>query len=278
MAIKDYQGLTDFIKTTKFTCGYELVVLFAAIKLKNAEGGFEKEKLADFFLEFYRIGKSNLTLGKACKPLQSEDSREIMLLLNSGPIAHLLKVGILKTFERFNPDLFKIVFDKAEEVLDTVKDQIIKFYSESPDNSKKIMDDILSKWENGINDYIKTDALKKMASSIEKINLEFMLKYLYQSYSLASFNKFLKSFQINEQDFKKFFTGRLEDASKFFIAIPAGEEEPGILKDEPQMAKPPASRIQDLTSFFQKMISEDEKELAKGKEQAKDKLKKKPKT
>jgi hypothetical protein len=273
MTIKDYQGLTEFIKTTKFTCGYELVVLFTAMKLKNAEGGFEKEQLANFFIEFYRIGKSNnLTLAKECEPLQSEDPREIMLLLNSSPIAHLLKVGILKTFERFNPDLFKIIFDKAEEALDTVKDQIIKFYVESAGNSKKSLEDILSKWENGINEYVKTDALQKMASSIEKINLEFMLKYLYQSYSLTAFNKFLKSFKINEQDFQKFFTGRMEDASKFFMTTPSEEEEePAVLEGKPQMVKPPASRLQDLTSFFQKMVDEDEEELGK------EKLKKKPK-
>jgi hypothetical protein len=272
MTIKDYQGLTEFIKTTKFTCGYELVVLFTAMKLKNAEGGFEKEQLANFFIEFYRIGKSNnLTLAKECEPLQSEDPREIMLLLNSSPIAHLLKVGILKTFERFNPDLFKIIFDKAEEALDTVKDQIIKFYVESAGNSKKSLEDILSKWENGINEYVKTDALQKMASSIEKINLEFMLKYLYQSYSLTAFNKFLKSFKINEQDFQKFFTGRMEDASKFFMTTPSEEEEPAVLEGKPQMVKPPASRLQDLTSFFQKMVDEDEEDLGK------EKLKKKPK-
>jgi hypothetical protein len=275
MAIKDYQSLTEFIKTTKFPCGYELVVLFAAVKLKNGEGSFEKEKLADFFIEFYRIGKNNsLTLEKEC--IQSEDPREVMYLLNRTPIAHLLKIGILKTFERFNYDVFKIIFDKAEEVLDTLKDRIIQFYSESPGNSKKIMEDILSKWENNINDRIKSDALQKMTSSIEKINLEFMLKYLYQSYSLTAFNKFLKSFQINEQDLQKFFTGRQEAAAKFFM-VPPPEEEPGILKAEPPLTKPPPSRIQDLTNFFQKMIDEDEKEPVKEKELAKEKMKKKPK-
>jgi len=271
MAVIDYQGLTEFIKTTKFTCGYELIVLFAAVKLKNAEGGFDKAQLAQFFIEFYRLRKINdLNFEKECDPLQSEDPREVMHLLNRNPIAHLLKVGILKTFERFNYDLFKISFDKSEEILSTLKDQILKFYPESSGDSKKIMEVILSKWEKDINETIKKDALQKMSSSIEKINLEFMLKYLYQSYSLPAFNKFLKSFQINEQDFEKFFTGRVEDSSKLFKAI-APEEEPAVLKEESQLEKPPPSRIQDLTNFFQKMIDEAETE------QKQEKAKKKPK-
>lgn len=273
--IKDYRGLTEFIKTTRFSCGYELVVLFEAVKLKNGEGGFDKERLTDFFIDFYRIGKNNsLTLEKECEALQSENPREVISMLNQIPIAHLLKVGILKTFERFNYDLFKTIFDKTEEVLDILKDQIIQFYSEFPGNSKKITEDIFSKWENNINNYIKSDALQKMTSSIEKINLEFMLKYLYQTYSLTTFNKFLKSFQINEQDLQQFFTGRQEAAAKFFMTPPP-EEEPAVLKGEPRLMKAPPSRIQDLTTFFQKMIDEDSKEQVKEKEQAKGKLKKK---
>ena len=217
MAIKNHQNLIEFLKTTKFPCAYELIVLFAAIKLKSAEGRFNKEQVTDFFIEFYRIREvNNLVLEEKCNPLLTEDRKETILFLNRNPISSLLKVGILKTFERFNPDIFKIIFDHSEEILSTLKDQIIEFYLESCSDSREIMEDSLSKWETGIDESIKADALVKMSGSIEKINLEFMLKYLYQSYSLTAFNKLLKSFKIDEQDFESLFTGGVEVSSKFF--------------------------------------------------------------
>lgn len=277
MVIEDYQGLIDFIKTTKSTCGYELIILFAAIKLKNAEGKFDKEQLTDLFLEFYRIREANdLTVEEQCNPLQFEDRKEIIQLINRTPISSLLKVGILKTFERFNPDIFKVIFDNSEEILSTIKERIIKFYLSFGD-SQEIMENLLSKWETGIDGIIKKDALQKISGSIEKIDLEFMLKYLYQSYSLVAFNKLLQNFHIDQQDFENFFTGGVEASPQLLSALEQAEEPIEIEEDSPEIkaerrkAQQPSSHIQELTNFFQQMRKEAEEE------QKQSKVKKKPK-
>jgi len=271
MAIKDYQSLIEFIQTANSSCAHELIALFAAIKLKNADAGFDKEQLVNFFIEFYQIRKKNdLTSEKECDPLQFEDRREIIQLINRNPIAALLKAGILKTFERFDPNIFKIIFDNTEELLSTIKSRIGEVHSESFGESRETMELVLSEWENIIDQTLKADALQKMAGSIEKINLEFMLKYLYQSYSLLAFNKMLKSFQIDEQDFENFFTSRMEDLSKFFKGREQ-KEKLAEIEEEPKVLKQPTSHIQELTNFFQKMREETEEE------QVKTKIKKKKK-
>lgn len=264
MAVSDYQSLIEFLESIKYTCGYELIVLFAAIKLKDAEGRFDRERLTDFFIDFYKIGEANnLTLEQECNPLQIEDLNETMQMINRNPIGSLLSTGILSTFERFNKHIFKIIFDNEEEILSKISDQIINFFSETFRNSRQTMEAIISEWETSTNESIRKNALQNVAGSIENINLESILKYLYQSFSQEAYNKLLNNFQITEQEFDDYFIKKPEHFLKYFqeqekeAEVPAPEKAAEATKFSPQ-------RIQQLTNFFQK-IREEEEEEAKGK-------------
>ncbi|MFX1295122.1 MAG: hypothetical protein ACFFD2_09765 [Promethearchaeota archaeon] len=256
MAIKDYGKLILFLETTKFNCGYELVILFAAIKLKNERGGFQRERLVDFFIDFYKIRKEKkLALKKYCNPLEKEDRNKIKRLINRNPIGFLLKVGILKTFERFNANIFNIILNNEEEILLTIKERIINHYMEMFGDSKENIEEVLSEWEVRINENIKLDASKKFAEYIEKIDVEILLKYLYQSYNIRNFNDLLKYFHITQREFDDYFNSKIKFNSKFSRSeenrsqIPKAEKDQGLKKFS-------NVHMRDLTLFFQKMKEE----------------------
>ncbi|MHA1360665.1 MAG: hypothetical protein ACTSRC_21295, partial [Candidatus Helarchaeota archaeon] len=115
MSSSGLKELLEFIQNTKMQCGYELIILYAATKLKDKDGGFDREKLVDFFINFYVLGvKYDLQLDNFCDPLIENDPKDILLLINRKPISVLLKEGILKTFERFRPEIFNILFENEE--------------------------------------------------------------------------------------------------------------------------------------------------------------------
>ncbi|MFX1295119.1 MAG: hypothetical protein ACFFD2_09745 [Promethearchaeota archaeon] len=258
MVVTDYESLTEFIESMNNTCGYELVFLFVAMKLKDADGRFSRERLAEYFTEFYRIGEThNLVLEQECNPLKNENQNETIQMINRIPIGALLRAGILTTFERFNRDIFKILFDKEEEMLSIIKNQIIKYFLGTFGNSRDNMEAILSEWEQWLNESIKMDALHNVAGSIENISLESLLKYLYHSYSQDAYNKLLESFQINEHEITDIFTNGKESFSKSFKE---GVGKLADIKKKSEVIKRSTSRLDDLTMFFQKMREEAEDE------------------
>ncbi len=168
MEVESYPSLIEFIKTTTdFTCAYELVVLFAAMKLKDADGKIDREQLAEFFLDFYRTRKATkLPMKKPCNPLEDEDLDKTIQMLNRGAIGTLLKVGILKTFVRFKDEFLTIIFRQDEELLSTLKEQIIKHFVDASGDSKKSVEAVLLEWEGRLN------AIEKPAAAAVAISPE----------------------------------------------------------------------------------------------------------
>ncbi len=244
MLISDIQSFIEFIETTEMNCVYKLIILYSIIKLKDAEGKFDKEKLVNFFIEFFKIGKRyKLLLGQKCDPLQNGDREKTMQLINKYPINNLIKEGILKTSETFDSTIFEIIFNNENEILFSIKQQMIRYFvtplgdlylslnliSEDGDFSfqgdfldlsflKELLEEFLVDWEKKINEIIKLDALSKLASCHEKINLEFLLKYLYQSYNSRLINKLVEKFQMTQEDLINFFISNIDDFSKFFVS------------------------------------------------------------
>lgn len=256
MAIADFPNFIDFIKTAKFNCGYELILLYAAIKLKNEEGGFDREKLVDFFIDFYRIREKNrLALESYCDPLQNGDRVKTIRLINRNPISYLLNVGIFKTFERFDSNIFQIIFNNEDQILLTIKERIKQHFSKTLGDSNESTEAVLLKWEKGINESIRVGALQKFAACYDKINIEVLLKFLYHSYSLRTFDKLMEDFLINPREFKDYFSSKIKYQSKFFSTEKKDAPAPPVERKQ-KLKKYSAQRIKDLTNIFHKMREE----------------------
>ena len=152
MQVVNYNTLSEFIEsTTELTCAYELIALYTAIKIRDTEGKIDRELLAKLFIDFYKIRKENkLKVEKPCNPLESEDLEETLQMLNRGPIGTLLKVGILKTFVRFDTDIYIVIVENEESVLSNIESQILRHYKESDEDPLKDLEKLLNKWKTRI--------------------------------------------------------------------------------------------------------------------------------
>ena len=274
MEVTDNQSLLEFIEsTTDLTCAYELLVLYLAIKLRNAEWKIDKDNLIDFFIDFYKIREAkDLNMDNPCNPLQLKNLDKTNQMINRGPIGTLLKVGVFKTFERFDEAIVKIIFENEEDILSLIRECVIKHYVGAFDESRDTLVTAISDWESDINEHIKKEALRKIGTRVEKIDLETMLKYLFQAYNMRVFQKLLDRFQISDEEFEDYLTTGREIFAKTFVKAEK-QEEPAAVEPEPVPTKYSPDRIQTLTSFFQQMRDEAEEEEKE--EKAKKKKKKK---
>ncbi|MHA1360831.1 MAG: hypothetical protein ACTSRC_22140, partial [Candidatus Helarchaeota archaeon] len=180
-------------------------------------------------------------------------------LINRKPISVLLKEGILKTFERFRPEIFNILFENEETVLKTIEERIIKFFLKTPGNTIAKLESLLKEWKEYINSSIKSDTLKHLADSYDQINLEYLLKYLFQSYNLKALQKLVEDFHLTPIEFKRYFTGGVDLAAIFPAATEAeleGGEEEDVKEAEPSTA----TKVKDLSRFYQQMMDTDVEE------------------
>jgi len=294
MSVTDYESFIQYIKTKQLKCAYLLVVLFSAIKLRDAEGTFPKERLVDFFIEFYKIReKYKLVLNKECNPLQSGDRNATIQLINEKPLNTLIENGILETPERFKTTINKVIFEKEHEILLTIKTKFIVFYHDAlkdrnltlnlfPDDMglafiSDLIGECFSEWQLYINDIIKSDASKKLAAAVDKINIQDLLKYLFQSYSLKTMNQLLAQFHMTEEELNDYFNGDF-DYSKLPILeqiqapvrapSPTVSEQPGKAigaqftdtKQIHESIKTSEHKVQALTDLFQQMKETDVEE------------------
>lgn len=269
--VKCFPDLLRFINSN-FECAYELVVLFTAVKFKDDMGGFDIERLVDFFMELFIIlEKEGIILGKFCKPLQQGDRESVLSLLNENPINTLLQSKIFKTPERFNFDLFKEIFNNEEAVLVAIKQQLINFFLGRGIESRQQLEMILFSWEGVMNEMIKTNSLMRIVEgSYNKFTLEFLLKFLYQSYSLGAFEKLIADHQIDQKELIDYFNSRLQfpiervGAISFPVIKGLEEEEPEVLVDHP-LKLSAEERVKSLTDFFHKMREEEDEHTKKKK-------------
>ena len=294
MSVTDYQTFVRFIKKTDLKCAYLLITLFSAIKLRDAEGTFPMERLVDFFIQFYKLReKYKLALDKDCNPLQAENRNQTIELINKKPINTLLKNKILQTPERFNSEINKMLFENEHEILLTVKTKFVLFYLDAlkdrnitlnlfPDEMgqtflQDLIIECINEWQEFIRETIQSDMSKKLAESHEKINLEFLLKYLYQSYSAKSMNFLLGSFKMTQEEFNNNISSDF-DYSKFltsnaFVAqatdSPKTLESPQFSPEEAEFLEfarsqeqtpPSRDRIQSLTDVWKQMSETDVEE------------------
>lgn len=241
---------------------YEQVVMWIAVKLKNDEGRFDKERLIDFFINLFdRLQKEGLVREEGSDPFQGGDRKMILALLNRNPISTLLKRGVFKTFERFNFDLFKEIFNNEEAVLVALRNQVKGYFSRRGLNREKL-EAVLAGWEAGMSEAIKTAALMRITEQSDKFTLEFLLKFLYQSYSLGSFEKLVRDHHINQQELIDYFSSKLN-----FPVTRIGEPSPfaAMIRKEPAESPKTAKQaveksveehIKNLTEFFHDMREE----------------------
>ncbi|MHA1266866.1 MAG: hypothetical protein ACTSRS_16635 [Candidatus Helarchaeota archaeon] len=277
LEVNNLPDLLRFIKSD-FECAYELIVLFTAIKFKDDEGRFDKERLIDFFMElFVMLEKEGVVLNKKCDPLQKGDREKVLQLLNRQPISALLKSKIFKTFERFDFNLFKEIFNNEEAVLVALKERIVGFFL-GRGIEKRQLENILTEWEGTMNEMLKTHALMRIVEGYNKFTLEFLLKFLYQSYSLGAFEKLVSDFQINQKELIDYFNSRLE-----FPIARIGEPRIRLATEVPKSAevqmkeqtkqealkKSAEEHLKSLTEFFHKMreeaLEEEEQQMKKKK-------------
>lgn len=270
--VKNLADLLRFIKSN-FECAYELIVLYTAIKFKDDEGRFTKELIVDLFMElFIRLRNAGVLLDKKCNPLQDGDRESVLLLLNRNTISALLNSKIFKTFERFDFDLFKEIFNNEEAVLVALKDQLINYFRGRGIDRRRL-DQILIEWEGIMNEMIKTNALMRIAEGYNKFTLEFLLKFLYQSYSLGAFERLVIEHQINQKELLDYFGSRLEfpiarvGATTLTIDRKVTKTEPTVQQE--LLKKSAEEHLQSLTDFFHQMreeaLEEEEKEQKKKK-------------
>jgi len=261
--VSSFPDLLRFINSD-FKCAYELVVLFTAIKFKDDQGGFDQDRLVDFFMELFNIlEKEGIVLGKSCDPLQGGDRENVLLLLNDNPIDTLIRSKIFETSERFNFDLFKEIFNNEEAILVALKNQLIYFFLGRGLDSRQQLEMLLFSWEGIMNEMIKTNSLMRITEgSYNKFTLEFLLKFLYQSYSLGAFEKLVVDHQINQKELIDYFNSRLKFPIERVadISIPTvnkigDADEPEILEDQPQKVSA-EERVKGLTDFFHQMREE----------------------
>ncbi len=261
--VKNFPDLLRFINSD-FECAYELVVLFTAIKFKDDKGWFDRERLVDFFMELFSILENEgVFLGKYCDHLQGGDRENVLSLLNAKPIDTLLKSKIFKTAERFDFELFKEIFNNEEVILVAIKQQLIQYFLGRGIDSRQQVEMLLFSWEGIMNDMIKTNSLMRITEgSYNKFTLEFLLKFLYHSYSLGSFEKLIADHHINQKELIDYFNSRLqfpiERVGEISIAASSKlgiAEEPEVLDDKG--AKISAEeRVKSLTDFFHQMREE----------------------
>jgi hypothetical protein len=260
MAITVLEDLLELIQAREMQCAYELIVFYAAIKLKDKDGGFDREKLVDFFINFYILGvKYDLQLEESCDPLIEKDPKDILLLLNRNPISILLKEGILKTFERFDPEVFEILFEDEEEILKSIEERIVKHFLETSGNTIAKLESLTKEWIKLMNSNIKSDTLKHLADSYDQINLEYLLKYLFQSYSLKSLQRLVEDFHLTPIEFKRYFTGGV-DLAAIFPAATEAELEGGEAEEVKEAEPSSAAKVKDLSRFYQQMMDTDVEE------------------
>jgi hypothetical protein len=262
--VNEVKGIADLIRfiNAEFECAYEQVVMFIAVKLKNDEGRFDKERLIDFFMDLFDyVQKEGGVMDESCDPLQGGDRKKVLSMLNRVPISTLLRSGVFKTFERFNFDLFKEIFNNEEAVVVALKNRLKGYFSRKGLNQKKA-EAILAEWEADMDEVIKTDALMKITERPDKFTLEFLLKFLYQSYSLGSFENLMRDHHINQKELIDYFSSKLN-----FPVARIGEPAPlaAIISEKPAEARVPApapvtapveEHIKSLTEFFHKMREE----------------------
>ena len=110
----------------------------------------------------------------------------------------------------------------------------------------------------------------RIAEGYSKFTLEFLLKFLYQSYSLGSFEKLVRDHKINQKELIDYFSSRLDipitrvdgssisvEGEALDIALEALEEDP----EEPEQVVT-TERVKSLTDFIHQMredaLKEDE--------------------
>ncbi|MHA1131579.1 MAG: hypothetical protein ACTSQQ_12325, partial [Candidatus Helarchaeota archaeon] len=167
--------------------------------------------------------------------------------------------GILKTFERFRPEIFNILFENEETVLETIEERIIKFFLKTPGNTIAKLESLLKEWKEYINSSMKSDTLKHLADSYDQINLEHLLKYLFQSYNLKALQKLVEDFHISPIEFKRYFTGGV-DLATIFPSIVENELEGGETEDVKEVQPSTVSKVRDLSRFYQQMMDTDVEE------------------
>ena len=262
MAIK-VTTFADLLRYINAASVHELIALFIAIKFKDDEGQFDRERLVDFFMELFIIlQKEGIFLGKSWAPIQAGDRENVVSLLNEQPINSLLKSKIFKTADRFEFNLFKEIFNNEEAVLVAVKEQLIRYFLGRGVNSRPNLEATFSNWEGTMNEMIKTNALMRITEGYSKFTLEFLLKFLYQSYSLGAFEKLVADHQINQKELIDYFNSRLEfpieRVGGLSIPVRGGleeGEEPEVLGEQPPK-KSAEEHLQSLTDFFHTMREE----------------------
>jgi len=208
-------------------CGYPLVALFVAIKLRNQMGEFNKTTLLELVKNFYEMVRTyKLFLKQNCDPLLTKDDTRFNQLIVDHSIQPLLKAGILQTPQRFDESLSTSLFNREEEILSLLKQRLFDNFLSNlkdlhhtlelfPDDLglqflKEMVIFFLFEWERQIDLKLKAEAAAQLAASYEKIDLVALLKYLYQSYSLNSMNKLINYFRISQQELDTYFSGAMD--------------------------------------------------------------------
>lgn len=257
------KDLLQYLLTVEMKCAYPCVVFFAAIKLRDELGWFNKELLIDFFVEFYKTGQEyRISLDEDCNLPQKDNLTEVMQFIEEMTLNPLLKTGILETPFKFHSHISQAVFEKEKEILSLLKNRLFSYYLENlrdrditlrlfpKDMGYIFLKEIallwLSDWEKKIDELVKLDATKKLAECYTKIKLDYLLKYLYQSYSLQSMNKLLNYFHITQHEIDTYFSGEI-DYSKLDVVekmkyqvmnsslLEEREIEPEVLSSDPEV-------------------------------------------
>ncbi len=273
--VKTLSGLLGFINSD-FECAYEVILLYIAVKFKDDEGCVDTERFVDFFIElFLNLKNEGIVPDKSCNPLQGGDREEVRSLLISKPIDALISGGLFSTEERFNFELFKEIFKNEEAILVALKERLISYFLGRGTDSHNKLDTILSNWEETMNQMIKTNALMRITEGYSKFTLEFLLKFLYQSYSLGAFEKLVSDHQINQKELIDYFNYRL----KFPLTRVGGppisstfERKVAMKTDEDpeSQEKSAEEHLRNLTEFFHNIREEsldDKKEMKKKKQE-----------
>ena len=275
MTITDARSLVEFIETTELVCAHKLIVLFAALKLKDEAGCFDAKSLTKIFLSFYIIrDKHQLRVETECNPFGREDIKEVSQLINKRAISSLMMDGILKTFNCFKDSIFHIAFENEEEILAAIKRRMGQFCRDHRGDSETSFTAMLSDWERSVNKTIKTNASKQLAGCVERVSLEALLKSLYHTFSLRAMNTLVADFQLTEREFTNSFQSERDYASQLTFAEREEPEEEPVAAEAAVLTK---QKKRALLSFYQEMMETDVEEDYII-EQPKSKKKKKKKT